>query len=130
MGPAKRTSSLNADSDVLTDDEAELWAEREKKRRKAWLDGPSEEEKREWLESRRRSERDSSTDSEDIDEGRRIANRWQRDIGWALTGLASRLIDYRYGVLGNLVREGREWEEEYRAARRRRRRAFSEEEEI
>jgi hypothetical protein len=130
MGPAKRTSNLNADSDVLTDDEAELWAEREKKRRKAWLDGPSEEEKREWLESRRRSERDSSTDSEDIDEGRRIANRWQRDIGWALTGLASRLIDYRYGVLGNLVREGREWEEEYRAARRRRRRAFSEEEEI
>ena len=44
-----------------TDQEVEEWAEREKKRREAWLAGPSEAEKREWRRrqrGRQRAERD------------------------------------------------------------------------
>jgi len=122
MDQAPRKPKSDTDSSI----EVEQWADREKKRRKAWLDGPSEEEKQEWLERRsRRKEHDSSSEDEDIEEGRRIAARWERDIGWAVTGLASRLMDSRYALLGNLVREGREAEDHYLASRRRRRRVFS-----
>ena len=122
MDQAPRTPKSDTDSNS----DVERWAEREKKRRKAWLDGPSEEEKREWLErhSPRRGH-DRSIEDEDIEEGRRIAARWERDIGWAVIGLTSRLMDSRYAILGNLVREGREVEDQYLASRRRRRRVFS-----
>ena len=110
MDQAQRKPKSDTDSN-----EAEQWADREKKRRKAWLD-----ERR-----ARRKEHDSSSEDEDIEEGRRIAARWERDIGWAVTGLASRLMDSRYAILGNLVREGREAEDHYLASRRRRRRIFS-----
>ena len=122
MDQASRTSKSDTDSS----NEADRWADREKKRRKAWLDGPSEEEKQEWLERRsRRKGYDNSSEDEDIEEGRRIAARWERDFGWAVTGLVSRLMDSRYALLGNLVREGREAEDHYLASRRRRRRVFS-----
>jgi hypothetical protein len=122
MDQASRTSKSDTDSS----NEADRWADREKKRRKAWLDGPSEEEKQEWLERRsRRKGYDNSSEDEDIEEGRRIAARWERDFGWAVTGLVSRLMDSRYAILGNLVREGREAEDLYLASRRRRRRVFS-----
>ncbi len=122
MDQAPRTPKSDTDSR----NDAERWADREKKRRKAWLDGPSEEEKQEWLERHsRRREYDNSSEDEDIEEGRRIATRWERDIGWAVTGLVSRLMDSRYALLGNLVREGREAEDNYLASRRRRKRVFS-----
>lgn len=122
MDQAPRTPKSDTDSR----NDAERWADREKKRRKAWLDGPSEEEKQEWLERHsRRREYDNSSEDEDIEEGRRIAGRWERDIGWAVTGLVSRLMDSRYALLGNLVREGREAEDHYLASRRRRKRVFS-----
>jgi hypothetical protein len=121
MDQAPRTPKSDADSN----NEVERWADREKKRRKAWLDGPSEEEKREWIERHsRRKAYDRPSEDEDIEEGRRIAARWERDIGWAVMGFASRLMDSRYAILGNLVREGREAEDEYLASRRRRRRVF------
>ncbi len=122
MDQASRTSK----SDTDNSSEVERWADLEKKRRKAWLDGPSEEEKQEWLERHsRRKGYDSSSEDEDIEAGRRIAARWERDIGWAVTGLVSRLMDSRYAILGNLVREGREAEDQYLASRRRRKRVFS-----
>jgi hypothetical protein len=119
-------ASRSPKSDTDNSSEVERWADREKKRRKAWLDGPSEEEKQEWLERRsRRKEYHNLSEDEDIEEGRRIATRWERDIGWAVTGLVSRLMDSRYAILGNLVREGREAEDQYLASRRRRKRVFS-----
>jgi hypothetical protein len=130
MDPTSRIPDPTPSDDVLKDREADLWAERERKRRKAWLNGPSEEEKKEWLESRSRSNRDPQSRDEDVEEGRRIARRWERDIVLAISGLASRLVDSRYAVLGNLVREGREWEEEKRSSGRRRRRVFSEDDDI
>src|SRR5687767_6848473 len=49
------------------------WAERERKRRQAWLEGPDEEEKQEWAEAerkrRKREYRDELLDI-DLDEGR------------------------------------------------------------
>src|SRR5260370_25419467 len=117
MAQASRTLKSDADNSS----EGERWADLEKKRRKAWLDGPSEEEKQEWLERHsRRKGYDSSSEDEDIEAGRRIAARWERDIGWAGTGLVSRFMDSRYAILGNLGREGRGAEEQDLASPRRR----------
>jgi hypothetical protein len=122
-----RAPEMETDTDIVSEKEMELWAEREKRRRKAWLEGPTEEEKRDWAERerRRRTPHTGSIGEEDLDEGRRVADRWQRDIGWAVAGLASRMIDSRYALLGNLVREGRQREDEYQASRPRRRRVYS-----
>jgi hypothetical protein len=105
---------------AVSESEIEAWAAREHKRRQAWLEGPSEGEKQEWarLERQRRMREHQdypehwSLDPE-IAEGRRIANRWQRDLAFALTGVAGRLVESPYRILGSLIREGREWESEH-----------------
>lgn len=127
-----KKSASSSDRDAEHDDntvsatDIEKWTEREKARRRAWLEGPTEDEKEEWAAAERRRRRylrarDHDYDDEDLSEGRRIADRWQREVGLALAGLAGRIIDSPYSLLGNLVREGRQFEEEYFPPRRRRR---------
>jgi hypothetical protein len=123
----KSASSPDPDTveyDDVTAAEIEKWAERERARRRAWLEGPTEEEKDEWTAAerrRRRREPGHRYDDEDLVEGRRVADRWQRDVGLALAGIAGRIMDSPYSLLGNLIREGRQLEDEYYPPRRRRR---------
>lgn len=135
MAP-RTTNSPDAriETDLVSASEIEAWAKREHERRRLWLEGPSEEEKQEWADLQRRrrrrkaSEPESDYDDDGIEEGRRVADRWERDVALALAGVASRLVDSPYRLLGNLVREGREWEDKHRESRRRRPRVWMEDE--
>lgn len=114
------------DDNSVSAADVEKWTERERARRRAWLEGPTDEEKEEWAATERRRRRylradEHGYDDDDLSEGRRIADRWQREVGLALAGLAGRIIDSPYSLLGNLIREGRQFEEDYFPPRRRRR---------
>lgn len=124
------------DDEYVSDTDVELWAARERAQRRAWVEGPSEEEKREWAarERRRRGSRlgrDEYSrldrdDYEDVDrEGRRIVERWRRDLELVLTGLAARIVEPPYEIIGHLAREGRRYEDELSHVRRRRRRVLT-----
>ncbi|QPF94525.1 hypothetical protein [Bradyrhizobium commune] len=99
------------------------WAEREKKRRQAWLEGPNEEEKQAWADAeRQRRKRQYREDLLDIDlfdidfeEGRRMADRM-------MTGFTNRMVETPLRKLGDLLREGRGAESRQRDPLRRRRR--------
>jgi hypothetical protein len=116
------------DETSVTDADVEAWAARVRDRRKAWLDGPTAEEKREWAdrERHRRARRADFEDYEDDEaEGRRIADRLRRDVELVLTGVAGRIVEPPYALLGGLVREGRRFEDELYNVRRRRRRVLA-----
>jgi hypothetical protein len=105
--------------------DVDAWTERERERRRRWLEGPSEEEKREWASRqwrRRRRDKGRHLDEDDFEEGRRVADRLQHDAALALVGAANRLVEAPYRILGDLVRSGRDWEEDFLAPVRRRRR--------
>ena len=107
----------------VSETDVEGWAARERAERRAWLEGPSEEEKKDWAERERRR-RAARADRGEFDgdeyEGRRIAERWRRDMELVLIGLAGRIIEPPYALLGNMVREGRRFEDELNNSRRRR----------
>jgi hypothetical protein len=125
---ASQKAHVDEDPVDVSESEISAWAERERKRRKEWLEGPSEEEKRAWARNeRRRRVLDYRLGTElgldiDIAEGRKIADRFSHDATLALAGVASRLFEAPYRLLGGLMREGREWEDEYHSPPRRRRR--------
>jgi hypothetical protein len=104
------------------------WAEREKKRRQAWLEGPNEEEKQAWADAerlrRKRQYRDELLDIDlfdiDLDEGRRFADRM-------MDGFRSRMVDTPLRKLGDLLREGRTVESRRSEPLRRRRRVYPDE---
>jgi hypothetical protein len=105
--------------------DVDAWAERERQRRRAWLDGPSEEDKRAWAARQKRQRRVVADDpgaEEDFAEGRRVIDRMQVDTVLALVGAASTLVDAPYRLIGNLVRAGRDWEDQMLTSSRRRRR--------
>jgi hypothetical protein len=96
------------------------WAERERKRRQAWLEGPDEEEKQAWAEAerkrRKREYRDELLDM-DLDEGRRMADR-------LIAGVTNRMVEAPLRKLGNLLREGQDAEDRQNEPLRRRRRVY------
>ncbi|HYB31633.1 MAG TPA: hypothetical protein VEF89_33930, partial [Solirubrobacteraceae bacterium] len=63
--------------------EVEEWAEREKKRREAWVAGPSEAEKSEWMRRRRERrelrERLDAADLSDTEVERELERRLRRE---------------------------------------------------
>jgi hypothetical protein len=106
--------------------EVDAWAERERERRRRWVEGPSEDERREWAARQHRRRRwldtDPHSNEDDVEEGRRVADRLQHDAALALVGVANRLAEAPYRILGDLVRAGRSWEDEFMSPGRRRRR--------
>jgi hypothetical protein len=118
--------------DLVSKGDIESWAERERQRRRAWLEGPTDTERDEWADlerrRRRRRQRSSLIDEDDVAEGRRIADRWQRDVELILAGIAGRLVESPFSLLGYLAREGRDFEEEFEVGRRRRRRVPTDDE--
>jgi len=129
------TESRRSESDTfsehepwaVSDADVAAWAEREKKRRQAWLDGPNEEEKQAWADAerqrRKRQYREDLLDIDlfdiDLDEGRRMADRMADRM---MAGFKDRMVETPLRKLGDLLREGRNAEYRSREPLRRRRR--------
>jgi ferric-dicitrate binding protein FerR (iron transport regulator) len=96
------------------DQEAEEWAEREKKRREAWLAGPSEAEKREWS-RRQREVRElyGASDKPDSELERELERRLRRDVHLARAGILGLLLNLPYSVGAKLIRSGLDAQYDY-----------------
>ena len=116
----------------LTDAEVEAWAERVRRRRQAWVDGPTEDEKHEWIRreyarrlARLQSEESGSgngvpTGRDPYEERRLLERRYVREARLAAEGLGVLIATLPFRILAELVRTGQDWEEEaLRPARRR-----------
>lgn len=118
MSKSSKRSDSAADPWAVPEADVAAWAERERKRRQAWLEGPNEEEKQEWADAerkrRKRDYRDELLDM-DLEDGRRMADR-------LLAGVANRMVEAPLRKLGNLIREGQDSEDRQKEPLRRRRR--------
>jgi len=100
-----------------TDQEVEEWADREKKRREAWLAGPSEAEKREW--SRRQREISElrelygASDEPDSELERELERRLRRDAHLARAGILGLFLNLPYSVGAKLIRSGLDAQYDY-----------------
>ena len=106
-----------------TEAEIEEWAAREKQRREAWLNGPSAEERAEYA---RRLRRRRLADAFDEGEARiadnvRLGVRYGRETQLAAEGAMTLLYRWSRRTFAELIRAGREWEEETSLPNRRRR---------
>jgi hypothetical protein len=128
---ASRQTPLTEEPLVLEPTEAELeeWAKRERKRREAWLQGPTAEERAEFA----RRERDRRlAELGDQPAGSRAAERarlmrlYPREAQLAAEGAMSLLMKWSRHGFAELVRAGREWEEEFGESARRRRVPYDE----
>src|SRR3954449_6827125 len=90
----------------VSESDVAAWAEREKKRRQAWLEGPNEEERQAWADAerqrRKRQYRDDLLDIDlfdiDLDEGRRMADRMADRM---MAGFTSRMVETPLRKLGD-----------------------------
>jgi hypothetical protein len=129
--PADKASA-DATMDAMRDDPATLeptqaeidaWVEREKRRRQAWLSGPTTEERDDYarrLRQRRLSDAFDEGESR-IQDGVRMGVRYGRETQLAAEGAMTLLYRWSRRTFGDLVRAGREWEEETSLPNRRRR---------
>jgi hypothetical protein len=97
--------------------EAEEWAEREKKRRDAWLAGPSEAEKREWM-RRQRSRREArerydAADLSDSELERELERRLRREAYLARVGMVDLLLRWPPRLAAKLIRAGLDAQYDY-----------------
>lgn len=100
-----------------TDQEVEEWALREKKRREAWVAGPSEAEKRAW--SRRQRELSElrelygASDEPDSELERDLERRLRRDAHLARAGILGLFLNLPYSVGAKLIRSGLDAQYDY-----------------
>jgi hypothetical protein len=125
-------TTVQASEDAMTDEgagleptqaEIDAWVAKERDRRQAWLNGPSAEE-REAYAQRLRQRRLADT----FDEGEamladsvRRGMRYGREGQLAAEGALALLYRYSRRTYSELVRAGREWEEDTSLPTRRRR---------
>ena len=109
-----------------TEQEVEQWAEREKKRREAWVAGPSEAEKREWMQRQRArrepGERFEAADLSDTEIERELERRLRRQAYLARVGMVDLLLRWPPRLGAKLIRAGLDAQYDYYtepAARRR-----------
>jgi hypothetical protein len=129
--PADKASA-DATMDAMSEDpvaleptqaEIDAWVEREKRRRQAWLSGPTTEERDDYarrLRQRRLSDAFDEGESR-IQDGVRMGVRYGRETQLAAEGAMTLLYRWSRRTFGDLVRAGREWEEETSLPNRRRR---------
>lgn len=106
-----------------TQAEIDEWVAREKRRREAWLKGPSAEEKAEYAQRlRQRRLADAFDEGETrIAESVRNGVRYGRETQLAAEGAMTLIYRWSRRTMAELVRAGREWEEETSLPNRRRR---------
>ena len=125
-------STVKASEDAVTDKtagveptqaEIDEWAARERQRREAWLNGPSAEEREAYaLRLRQRRLADTFDEGEaKLTDGVRRGMRLGREGQLAAEGAAALLYRYSRRTFAELVRAGREWEEDTSLPMRRRR---------
>ena len=124
--------AVKASADAVTDEpvgleptqaEIDEWVAREKRRREAWLSGPSAEEKAEYAQRlRQRRLADAFDEGETrIAESVRNGVRYGRETQLAAEGAMTLIYRWSRRTMAELVRAGREWEEETSLPNRRRR---------
>ena len=106
-----------------TQAEIDAWAARERKRREAWLNGPSPDERAEYAKRLRQRRLSDAFDEGEtrIEEGVRLGVRYGRETQLAAEGALNVLYRWSRRTFVELVRAGREWEEETSLPNRRRR---------
>jgi hypothetical protein len=124
--------TVEASADAVTDEpntleptqaEIDEWVAREKKRRQEWLNGPSAEEREDYARRvRQRRLADAFDEGETrIAESVRLGVRYGRDTQLAAEGAMTLFYRWSRRTMADLVRAGREWEEETSLPNRRRR---------
>jgi hypothetical protein len=106
-----------------TQAEIDAWAARERQRREAWLKGPSQEERTEYAQHLRHRRLASTFDEGEarIADTVRMGVRYGREGQLAMEGAMALLYRFSRRSFAELVRAGREWEEETTLPTRRRR---------
>ena len=106
-----------------TQAEIDAWVERERARRKAWLEGPSEEERADYASHLRRRRLAEAFDDGElmIQERMRQGIRYSREAQLAAEGAMSVLYRWSRRTFAELVKAGREWEEDTALPQARRR---------
>ena len=125
-------STVKASGDATTDAapdleptqaEIDAWVARERERRQAWLKGPSPEEREAYarrLRQRRVAEAFDEGEAR-LAEGVRLGVRYGREAQLAAEGAMTVLLRWSRRTFDDMVRAGREWEEETSLPNRRRR---------
>jgi hypothetical protein len=113
-----------------TQTEIDEWAAREKRRREAWLSGPSQEERADYARQvRQRRVSDAFDEGESrVSEGVQLGVRYGREAQLAAEGAMTLFYRWSRRRMAELVRAGREWEEETTLPNRRRRVPLDDEE--
>ena len=123
---------LVADSPSLEPSQAEIdaWVERERARRKAWLEGPSAEERADYASHLRRRRLAETFDEGEllIQERMRQGLRYSREAQLAAEGAMTLLYRWSRQTFAELIKAGREWEEETALPQARRRVSMDDEE--
>jgi hypothetical protein len=137
--PSQSEASANDPNDAVgtepntadpgpTDAEVEAWAKQERERREAWLHGPTQAQKSDWAareHTRRLAESSGRGAAPRLAPGENplfLMQRYMREAQLAAEGAVSLALSVSVrDVFDQLVRAGREWEEEYtsRPVRRR-----------
>jgi hypothetical protein len=124
--------ATKASEDAVTDEpigleptqaEIDEWAAREKRRREAWLTGPSPEERADYARRvRQRRLADAFDEGESrVSEGVQLGVRYGREAQLAAEGAMTLFYRWSRRRMAELIRAGREWEEETTLPNRRRR---------
>lgn len=106
-----------------TEAEIDAWAERERERRQAWLAGPDDDERAGYA-KRLRQRRLAETFDEGefrLQEGMRQGLHYGREMQLAAEGALTLLFRWSRRTYAELIKAGREWEEETSMPRARRR---------
>jgi hypothetical protein len=113
-----------------TQAEIDEWAAREKRRREAWLSGPSPDERAEYARQvRQRRVSDAFDEGESrVSEGVQLGVRYGREAQLAAEGAMTLFYRWSRRRMADLIRAGREWEEETTLPNRRRRVPLDDEE--
>jgi hypothetical protein len=113
-----------------TQAEIDAWVARERKRRQEWLNGPTDEERTAYAHRlRHRRLADAFDEGESrIQEGVRTGVRYGRESQLAAEGAMSLVYRWSRRTMADLIRAGREWEEETSLPNRRHRVSMDDEE--
>lgn len=122
---AARTGTMADEPLALDPTDAEIaeWAERERKRREAWLSGPTAEERAAFARRERERRLAELGDERDANlaERERFVRRYGRETQLAAEGALSLIWGWSRRSFEELVRAGRDWEADSAKTERRRR---------
>jgi hypothetical protein len=125
-------STLKASSDAVMEEpavpeptpaEIDAWAARERQRREAWLSGPSDEERAAYAQQLRQRRLAEAFDEGEhrLEESVRTGLHYGREAQLAAEGAVTLFYRWSRRTMAELVRAGREWEEDTALPRMRRR---------